>query len=143
MLRRASGVPSVLCAEIVTVTNAETGSDQCGHGLITIPPVEVSPGDWTCDDADAARLDANGTARPWGSTGPTPEEAWQCGTPVLSEDRAALTEMTQIAEAEARQAQGYSPTATLDRTAQAALSRIAIRKALVKLGFLTLERPGQ
>lgn len=98
------------------------------------------PGDWTWDDAEAARLDANGTARPWGSSGPTPDEAWRRRTPVSSDEREVLAETIRTAEAEARQAQGYSSTAALDRIAQAALSRVAIRTALVTLGLLRLDR---
>ena len=35
----------------------------------------VRPAEWTCDDAEAARMQANQTARPWVLREPTPE-AW-------------------------------------------------------------------
>jgi transposase InsO family protein len=35
------------------------------------------PGEWTCDDVEAARLQANMTARPKGAKGPTPHEMWE------------------------------------------------------------------
>ena len=33
-------------------------------------------GEWTCEDLEAARQEANETARPWGHRGPTPGEIW-------------------------------------------------------------------
>jgi transposase InsO family protein len=48
------------------------------------------PGHWACDDAEAARLEANQTARPWGPGGPTLEEVWHRRQPLPPEERAAF-----------------------------------------------------
>jgi hypothetical protein len=96
------------------------------------------PGEWTCDDAEAARQQANETARPWGARGPTPEEVWQGRQPLPAEERAAFAEAVGRREAEARREQGYAPQGLLDRTAQAAVRRVALRRALVDSGLLSI-----
>ena len=45
---------------------------------------------WTCEDAEAARLQANQTARPRGHRGPTPEESWRQRRPIGPRERAAF-----------------------------------------------------
>jgi transposase InsO family protein len=95
------------------------------------------PGEWTCDDAEAARLEANQTARPWGSSGPTPDEAWQGRPPIGAEERAAFAATARRLEREARQEQGCPADSPLDPVVQAAVGRVALRRALVAHGLLT------
>ena len=95
-------------------------------------------GEWTCADAEAARQQANETARPWGSRGPTPAEAWENRQAVTAAERAMFAVRVGQAEAEARQAQGHAADVALDRTAQAAVNRVALREALVASGLLRL-----
>jgi transposase InsO family protein len=94
------------------------------------------PGEWTCDDAEAARLQANQTARPWGPRGPTPDEAWQGRRPISAQERAAFWDTVRRRESEARQEQGCPPGAELDPVTQAAVGRVALRRALVAHGLL-------
>jgi transposase InsO family protein len=95
-------------------------------------------GDWTCDDAEAARQEANETARPWSSHGPTPTEVWEGRSRISSEERTSFAEAVRRSERETRRAQGYPADATLDRTAQAAVNRVALREALQALGLLRI-----
>jgi transposase InsO family protein len=95
-------------------------------------------GEWTCDDAEAARLEANQTARPWGSSGPTPEEAWQGHQSIQEHERLAFAHAVKQREQEARRRQGYATDSPLDRMAQAAINRVAIRGALVAQGLLRM-----
>lgn len=85
------------------------------------------PGEWACDDAEAARRQANETARPWGAGGPTPEDAWGQRRPITPEERAAFA-------ATVRQAQQQA------RGGTAAIDRAAISQALEKYGLLTFDR---
>ncbi len=57
------------------------------------------PGNWTpraeprgetCDDCEAARAQANETARPWGANGPTPDEVWKNRKPITREEHEAF-----------------------------------------------------
>jgi transposase InsO family protein len=94
------------------------------------------PGEWTCDDAEGARLQANETARPWGVCGPTPQEVWQARQPLEAEERAAFAETARRLEREARQEQGYPAEGALGQVAQGALLRGALARALVAYGLL-------
>jgi hypothetical protein len=96
------------------------------------------PVEWTCDDAEAARLEANQTARPWGHRGPTPDEAWQERRPIAAHEREALSEEVRRREREARQEQGYPVDGALEPVAIAAVRRLALRRALVAQGLLSV-----
>jgi transposase InsO family protein len=53
------------------------------------------PGEWTCDDVEAARLQANQTARPWGCRGPTPDQVWQQRRSIKRLERRAFAQEVQ------------------------------------------------
>jgi hypothetical protein len=94
------------------------------------------PGEWTCDDVEAARLQANQTARPWGVGGPVPEQRWQGRQPLPEEERGRFTQAVQRLEQEARQEQGYAGATPLSHLVQAAVNRVALQRALVAHGLL-------
>jgi transposase InsO family protein len=97
------------------------------------------PTDWTWDDLEAARLQANATARPRGEAGPTPDEAWTArrsiGPAVRALFRAAVVQYRQ----DIREQRG---SRSLDREGHAAraIDRQAIPRALVEHGFLLYRR---
>jgi transposase InsO family protein len=95
-------------------------------------------GAWTCDDAEAARQEANLTARPTGPNGPTPEEAWRGRRAITAAERAAFAAAVQREQEITRQEQGYALDAALDQMAQAAVDRVALRRALVGYGLLEI-----
>ena len=80
-------------------------------------------GEWTCEDLEAARREANETARPWGSRGPTPEETWSGRRPMQPEERSAFTTTVQQLQEQARRERGYPTEGPLDRAAQASVDR--------------------
>ena len=45
---------------------------------------------WLLDDVEAARQLANGASRPWGITGPTPEERFSARPPITDPQRQAF-----------------------------------------------------
>jgi len=98
------------------------------------------PGEWTCDDCEAARLQANELARPWGAHQPTPDQAWAERTGITLEERTAFRAAVQEEEIQVRSEQGYQANAALRYHAQAAVHRMAIRRTLVAFGLLTLLR---
>jgi transposase InsO family protein len=117
------------------------GSCEAGIGSMKVRTHHAAacrgiPGEWTCEDAEAARQQANQTARPWGAGGPTPAEAWAARRRVEAEERARFIKAVKEQERLARQRQGYAPDAQLDRTAQAAINRTAIREALAASDLL-------
>ena len=48
------------------------------------------PALWTCDDLEAARRQANRTARPWGHHSPTPHDVWTQRQPITIAERQAF-----------------------------------------------------
>ncbi len=65
------------------------GSCEAGIGSMKVrthhqAALRGSPGEWTCDDAEAARRLNESRPRPWGSRGPTPSEAWEGRRPVAA-----------------------------------------------------------
>jgi transposase InsO family protein len=100
------------------------------------------PGAWTCDDAEGARLQANQTGRPWGPTGPTPDEGWAQRRSIGAEEHSAFAALVRAFEREARRERGHDEGARLIDSEQAALDRIAITRVLLAHGLLTLRRDG-
>jgi len=90
-------------------------------------------GEWTCEDVQAARLQANETARPRGLNGPTPVEAWQERQGISIKQRLAF------ARTVLRREEGSSAIEPGPREA-AALRRTAIGQALVAHGLLEYRR---
>jgi hypothetical protein len=95
---------------------------------------------WTCNDVEAARCEANETARPWGQDGPTPAEVWTKRVPITDlERRMFQTSYKAYARAE-RLRRGIDPNAVLDHFLQARIDRVAIGRALVEHGYLEFRR---
>jgi hypothetical protein len=94
------------------------------------------PGEWTCDDAEAARLEANETARPWGHRGPTPAEVWQQRQPIRDAERAAFGATVRRMQDEERRRRQAEVPAQPGRQALAALQRAALPRALIAHGIL-------
>ena len=69
------------------------------------------PAQWTCDDVEAGRLQANELARPRGYPGPTPDELWARRQSLTEEERAAFKAAVQKRQAESRRKLGFPTTA--------------------------------
>ena len=104
------------------------------------------PGQWNCDDVEAARLQANELARPWGHDADTPDTAWIERKPIDAEDRRAFQTSVQQFDTEARldkqqeRNQESLFEVPLSRKELSSCRREAISRALVKHGFLSFKR---
>ena len=97
------------------------------------------PGEWNCDDVEAARLSANETARPWGHSAPTPEQNWKCRTTITDTERFAFMAAVAAIKPEVK-CELRLPEPTLTRREEAALTRVAVGRVLVAHGLLYIRR---
>ena len=121
------------------------GACEAGIGSVKtrahhIAAVHNRPGEWTCDDVEAARMQANETARPQGHLGPTPSTIWEAREAVGEAERHAFGETVRRVEPDARKELGLPQTGPLGRRDAAAVARISITRALVEHGLLELGR---
>ncbi|MDH3445044.1 MAG: DDE-type integrase/transposase/recombinase, partial [Deltaproteobacteria bacterium] len=96
---------------------------------------------WTSADLEHSRQLANAISRPWGHHGRTPDEVWQARESISVEERAKfqaeLTKQRALALDDLGLANVEQPLSFAD---QARCDRLAMRRALEELGYLTLER---
>jgi transposase InsO family protein len=117
------------------------GSIEAGIGSLTSRTEQHAarhgrPGHWTWDDAEAARLEANATARPKGPLGPSPDQMWQARTPIAPAQRTCFSSTVAQLLEKIEATQG-SPANTQQLRAA---SREAIHLALVEHGYLYTTR---
>lgn len=127
------------------VTPAYNGSIEAGTGSIETRAYHhaarhARPWEWTCDDVESARRQANEIARPQGRKGPTPDEAWTRREPIRDDERAAFAEVYRSHEAAERRERGVQDGVQLQRAEQASIDRLALGHTLMELGFLSIRR---
>jgi hypothetical protein len=99
------------------------------------------PGEWSCEDLEAARLEANETGRPWGSRGGTPDEAWKDRSHVTDEERRALKEAVgKYAYWWRKVVAPDKPRKEVTQAEEDEVMRHALASALKKLGYLKVGR---
>jgi transposase InsO family protein len=98
------------------------------------------PGEWTCDDVEAARLRANELSRPRGLRGPTPSELWETRTPISSGERNSFYQLAGQSYEEALEERKEEKEGELGNRDRAAAMRQAIACTLVARGLLSIRR---
>lgn len=100
------------------------------------------PLEWNCNDVESARLQANEESRPWGFNQDTPDIAWIERTPLSTLDRTAFRSSVELYDQELRQEkqQELLEGIPLGPRDIASIRRVAICRALVKHGFLSMRR---
>ncbi len=117
------------------------GSIEAGGGSLKVRAHHQSvrhgrPGEWTCDDVEAARMQGNELGRPWGRRGPTPQEAWRGRAGISDNERAAFLD-TYLAHArQERRARELGEHEVLSHEEQSSVDRMAISRALIDHGLL-------
>jgi transposase InsO family protein len=103
---------------------------------------------WTCDDVEAARLEANDQARPRGRTGPSPNALWNSRSPITPEERSGFLAALALAREEEalkmiesiQTPPGCRPAGSLNLAQRATVARRATRRVLVDSGLLLFRR---
>lgn len=99
------------------------------------------PGQWTCDDVEKSRRQANEYGRPRGFEGDSPGQMWTYDRePVYENERSSFQERVRTLEAEARVQRGLLPGVPLPVRDQDDLERVSISRALVASGYLSYRR---
>lgn len=94
--------------------------------------------DWTLEDMERARIQANQTARGIGS--PAPEEIWKNRPEISCKFRGAFRSTIHEEEIKERLERGIQPEAELERYEQSSIDRVSIRRALVAHGILRFRK---
>lgn len=126
-------------------TPSYNGAVEAGIGSIKVrafwhAATEDRPGEWTCNDIEAAVAQANEFGRPRGIGSPTPQTSWLWRIPITEAERTRFAETCARFEAEEYTERGLLPMAELQHRERAAIDRIAISRALIELGFLLIRR---
>lgn len=95
---------------------------------------------WTSGLVEAARQQANATARPRRLHGLTPEESWDSRQRLTADDRAAFQASVRQYQWEEWQKQDPLPEDQIDHWTQAAVDRVALRRACVTHDLLLFRR---
>jgi hypothetical protein len=98
------------------------------------------PGQWTSPVVEAARHEANTTARPRRLHGATPDDVWFRRRPLTEDERDRFRATVRDLQDEARVEKCLPLVGELSRTDQASVDRIAIRRALVVHDLLVFRR---
>jgi hypothetical protein len=98
------------------------------------------PGLWTSDLVEAARQEANATARPRRLKGATPDDVWFNRRPLTADEREAFRATVSRLQHAARIEKQLPLDETLSRLDQAKVNRLAIPRALVAHDLLVYRR---
>lgn len=98
------------------------------------------PGEWTCDDVEAAVQQANETARPKGRFGPTPKETWDERMPLGGAEREMFHRTYRRCYAQECSERGLPWGQKLQHYEKASVDRVAIGRTLIEHGFLLIRR---
>ena len=121
------------------------GSCEAGIGAVKtrahhIAAAHGRPGEWICDDVEAARMQANETGRPQGHLGPTPSTLWEAREALGEAERHAFSQAVRRTRTDARKDLELALEGPLRRSDAAAVERLCISRALVEHGLLEVRR---
>ncbi len=91
---------------------------------------------WTSDDLEAACTSANIFARPWGDTGPSPEQRWQSRRPITVAERRHFQKTLAAIKTQVMLEKDLRPEDLIRRAVRADVDRTATRETLKRLAYL-------
>ena len=92
------------------------------------------------DDLEAARLQVNACSRPFGENGPAPDDLWNTRTPITGTERNIFLDTLAKYRSEVQCSHGTRSPNHSHRDFRANVERIAVRQALVALGYLVIQK---
>ncbi len=117
------------------------GSCEAGGGSIKTRAHHLAarqgrPGEWTLDDVEGARLQANETGRPHGASAPVPGERWKQRPPISDSERGLFVEAVAKRLLVEQAERGFSAEHGPDKNELASCTRAAIARTLCEQGIL-------
>lgn len=124
------------------VTPRYNGSCEAGIGAMKVRTYYQAArngrgGNWSSEDTEAARCEANEYHHPSGQDEFTPDQLWQSRARIDYTERAQFHLAVERAQDEQREKRSCGPEKQPTAAEQAAEHRRAVRQALVELGILT------
>jgi transposase InsO family protein len=95
---------------------------------------------WTTEDCEIARCLSNLTVRPWGPSGPTPEEVWKERKPITDELRARFRSCVLGYRNQFLEKKKNAQYNENDKKMEASIMRQAITRALIECDLLSIRR---
>lgn len=95
---------------------------------------------WSADDIEAARLLGNTSTTIVNGVLSTPDHLWSCRAPIDEKDRGTFACRIRMLRGEVIKELGLLPGSLDDARSRACIERLAISRALVDLGYLTIRR---
>ena len=95
---------------------------------------------WKSDDLLVAQLRATELSRPWGATGPTPEQFWAAHDVLSLDKRKNMWQHLRSEIATVMNQRQLDPTVVLSHYPRAEIERIAAQPVLEQLGLLYITR---
>jgi transposase InsO family protein len=135
---KARAVQMALCSQDDDRPDEDSGrplQDQ----LATHQPCSARPPLLSSDHLEASRLCGNALARPWGVNGPTPQERWEQRSILTAAARAEFLGRVVLNRAAIEPnviEHGRGSATQLSAGQRSSVDRVAIRRALVELGYL-------
>jgi len=120
---------------------AYNGSCEAGGGSIKTRAHHLAarqgrPGEWTLDDVEGARLQANETGRPHGASAPVPGERWKERPPISDLERGLFVEAVAKRLLVEQAERGFTAEHEPDKHELASCTRAAIARTLCEHGIL-------
>jgi transposase InsO family protein len=121
------------------------GACEAGIGSLKVRAHHIAarnnrPGEWTCDDVEQARIQANQTARPKGIKGLTPDAVWAGRRIVTVAMRMEFDQSVRTRMLEVMKEEGVLVLGKADDRTQERIVRKGIERALVAHAFLLVRR---
>jgi hypothetical protein len=95
---------------------------------------------WRSEDLHEARLVANRLRRPWGASGPSPEQRWLERSALPLDERQNMWQEIGRRRAQVREAHAVDLDVSLAHYAQAEIDRDAASPVLAELGYFQVKR---
>lgn len=126
-------------------TPSYNGACEAGIGSLKTHCHEIAsargaPAAWSCNDVEAARLQANVTSHPSRDNHTTAQQTWKHRPPIDADERATFHDAVRAFRMEVKRQWGYSQEDDICPATRDRVEREVFRRVLVARGYLVIRR---